>query len=589
MAGILHVTGDGAANRIHLTGLGNQQALLSPLDDTTINGSHAPVAFAGINIAYDIQLGDGDDFLYVSNTDGPAGLFIDMGNGNDGLAIDYARHRGVTSINTGAGDDLVSIGVGRLDGFTALDVGPGNNHVDIAGVRFGSMAFVGGSGLDTLGLLDVNFRQAPVMMGFDRVYSSLAPVAYGDLAVVAHGTTAAINVAANDIAAQGALDPASVQITEGPQHGSVSVNGDGTVSYTADRSSAVSDSFKYTIRNSLGAWSNEGLVTLVLTPVHTVPDTTGPTATITTTATNPTNLASIPFTVTFSESVTGFTSSDVHVTNGTVSGFAGSGKTFTFNVAPTANGTVGVSLAAGAAKDAAGNNSKAASKTITSDRTAPTAAITTTSNPANPNAIPVKVTFSESVTGFTLSDVTVTGASASGLAGSGTTYTFTVTPTPGATQVQIDVAAGVAFDAAGNGNTAAPEFTTNADRTSTGMVSTVPDVNDTHWQTMPDNLKVWDIQTGTGPAVTSASQLGVFYTGWLTDGTVFDSALTAGSPAMFPLAGLIDGWKEGLIGMQPGGIRRLFVPFQLGYGTSPHGSIPGSSNLIFEIKLVSVA
>src|SRR5205085_10564456 len=138
------------------------------------------------------------------------------------------------------------------------------------------------------------------------------------------------------------------------------------------------DSFTYTIRNSLGAVSNEATVTLLLGVVHP-PDHTAPVPTITTTATNPTNLASIPFTVTFSENVTNFGAADVTVTNGTLSGFTKvNDKTFTFNVAPTADGAVTVNVAANVAEDAAGNGNAAATKTITSDRAAPAPTTTTT-------------------------------------------------------------------------------------------------------------------------------------------------------------------------------------------------------------------
>jgi FKBP-type peptidyl-prolyl cis-trans isomerase len=99
-------------------------------------------------------------------------------------------------------------------------------------------------------------------------------------------------------------------------------------------------------------------------------------------------------------------------------------------------------------------------------------------------------------------------------------------------------------------------------------------------------LKFWDVQTGTGTAVTSGSTITVFYTGWLLDGTIFDSARTTGSPATFPLSNLIQGWQQGLLGMQPGGIRRLYIPSELAYGSTGSGSVPPDADLVFEIKLV---
>jgi hypothetical protein len=122
-----------------------------------------------------------------------------------------------------------------------------------------------------------------------------------------------------------------------------------------------------------------------------------------------------------------------------------------------------------------------------------------------------------------------------------------------------------------------------------GLTNSLPPVNDPSWRTQPDGLKIWDVQTGSGTAVTATSKIGVFYTGYLTDGTVFDSVRSPKAPASFTLSGLIQGFQEGLIGMQPGGIRRLFIPAALGYGSTPQGSIPANSDLVFEIKLVSVS
>lgn len=89
-------------------------------------------------------------------------------------------------------------------------------------------------------------------------------------------------------------------------------------------------------------------------------DATPPTVVISSTASSPTTATPIPITVTFSESVTGFSAASVAITNGTPSGFAGSGNSYTFGVTPTAPGTVTIALAAGQALDAAGNGNVAA-------------------------------------------------------------------------------------------------------------------------------------------------------------------------------------------------------------------------------------
>ena len=78
----------------------------------------------------------------------------------------------------------------------------------------------------------------------------------------------------------------------------------------------------------------------------------------------------------------------------------------------------------------------------------------------------------------------------------------------------------------------------------------------------------------------------VHYTGWLPDGTLFESTRKGGVPATLPYTDVIDGWKRGMIGMKPGGIRKLVIPPALAYGSQGKGSIPANSPLIFEIELV---
>jgi peptidylprolyl isomerase len=118
-------------------------------------------------------------------------------------------------------------------------------------------------------------------------------------------------------------------------------------------------------------------------------------------------------------------------------------------------------------------------------------------------------------------------------------------------------------------------------------------------------LRYVDVVTGTGPLATS-SILGtseadskikwytVKYTGWLTDGTKFDSSYDhpGAEPITFPAGAhrVIPGWDSGFQGMHVGGKRRLFIPYQLAYGEAgrpPH--IPAKSDLIFDIELVSIS
>jgi hypothetical protein len=145
--------------------------------------------------------------------------------------------------------------------------------------------------------------------------------------------------------------------------------------------------------------------------------------------------------------------SEIVVTNGTAGTFAGSGTTYTANITPSGQGTVTVSVAANVATDAATNgNTSATNLTRVFDNVVPTVVITSSaSDPTGVSPIPVTITFSESVTGFVVSDITVTNGTAGTFAGSGTTYTANITPTTSGA-VTVSVGAGKAADAATNGN-----------------------------------------------------------------------------------------------------------------------------------------
>ena len=198
-------------------------------------------------------------------------------------------------------------------------------------------------------------------------------------------------------------------------------------------------------------------------------DTTAPTVTITSAASEP---VSGPFsiTVTFSEPVTGFELPDLVVGNGSASELQGNEASYTATVTPTASGAVTVDIAAGAAEDSAGNPSVAADQfSITADptpvdTTAPTVTITSAASEPVSGPFSITVTFSEPVTGFELPDLVVGNGSASELQGNEASYTATVTPTASGA-VTVDIAAGAAEDSAGNPSVAADQFSITADPT----------------------------------------------------------------------------------------------------------------------------
>src|SRR5262249_42689767 len=199
-------------------------------------------------------------------------------------------------------------------------------------------------------------------------------------------------------------------------------------------------------------------------------DRASPTASITTSQTSPTDLVLIPFTVTFNEGVTGFEASDITVTNGTVTNFAGpsGGTTYTFAVSPTGDGQVSVSLNAGGAQELAGGpNTAAGPTTIVSERFAPSATVSSSAAPATKDSpIPFTVTFSEGVTGFDAADITVSGGALGTISGAsgGTTYTFNVTPSAEG-NVSVTVVAGAAQDASGKPSTVSNPLNVTFDTT----------------------------------------------------------------------------------------------------------------------------
>lgn len=104
-------------------------------------------------------------------------------------------------------------------------------------------------------------------------------------------------------------------------------------------------------------------------------------------------------------------------------------------------------------------------------------------------------------------------------------------------------------------------------------------------------LTLQEIQPGTGAAVKAGDTVAVHYTGQLPNGQVFDSSIPRNQPFVFTVGGgqVIQGWDEGLVGMQEGGKRRLLIPASMGYGANGiPGAIPANSPLIFEVELINI-
>jgi FKBP-type peptidyl-prolyl cis-trans isomerase FkpA len=109
--------------------------------------------------------------------------------------------------------------------------------------------------------------------------------------------------------------------------------------------------------------------------------------------------------------------------------------------------------------------------------------------------------------------------------------------------------------------------------------------------TTKSGLQIEEIKVGDGETAASGQFVSVHYTGWLTDGSKFDSSKDRDEPFEFSLGQrmVIAGWDEGVQGMRVGGIRKLTIPPQLGYGARGAGGvIPPNATLVFEVELLEI-
>ncbi|MBK5005477.1 MULTISPECIES: FKBP-type peptidyl-prolyl cis-trans isomerase [Pseudomonas] len=107
---------------------------------------------------------------------------------------------------------------------------------------------------------------------------------------------------------------------------------------------------------------------------------------------------------------------------------------------------------------------------------------------------------------------------------------------------------------------------------------------------MSQELQITDLVEGDGKVAVKGALITTQYTGWLADGSEFDSSWSRGKPfqCVIGTGRVIKGWDQGLMGMRVGGKRKLQVPAHLAYGERTLGAIPPHADLTFEIELLEV-
>ena len=280
--------------------------------------------------------------------------------------------------------------------------------------------------------------------------TNTGPITY----TVTYSDAETINLTTANISLNKVGTDATINVTNGatstPTVTLSNISGDGSIGFSINAESA---------RNGVNFAPIIGPSSLVTI------DNTNPTVTISDVVPDSFN-AAFTATATFNEAVTGFIVTDLVASNATLTNFsATSASVYTVLVTPTSDGTVSLNVAADVATDSAGNgNTLATTLTTNYDTALPTLTLSGASAQSNA-AFTATATFNEAVTGFIVTDVVASNASLSNFsATSATVYTVLVTPTSDGA-VSLNVAADVATDNAGNGNTLATTLTTTYDAT----------------------------------------------------------------------------------------------------------------------------
>lgn len=301
--GNLQVIGDSGDNQITITQSSLRSFTISSRDgSTTINGQSGDQTFTRVRKDLNINLGNGADVVEINGTADDAvtvgnRLNIITGSGADQVLLNEVHAIGL-HINTGSGDDVVNAGNDGAEGglvitkeaviltgsgqddarlansnfkrFLTLDMGNNNDQTTMQNVTVHRRSVInGGPGDDTLNRENnhgkLKFKSYEHVSNTVTSPAPIPPVAANDTATVTRGQSTTINVATNDTAATGqSLDLTSIAITQQSAHGTVTVNNNGTVTYTNNADTATSDTFQYTIDDQNGTTSNAANVAITV-------------------------------------------------------------------------------------------------------------------------------------------------------------------------------------------------------------------------------------------------------------------------------------------------------------------------------------
>ena len=365
----------------------------------------------------------------------------------------------ITGVSGSGATRTVTVNTGTGNGTIRLDVTDNDSIVDGAGNPLGGVG--AGNGDFTTGEVYTVDKTVPVVVSSNRANADPTNAASVDFTVTFSESVTGVDTTDFTLTTTGGIAGASVTGVSGSgTTRTVTVNtgtGSGTIRLDVTDNDSIIDSDS----NPLGG-TGAGNGNFTTGEVYTV-DKTGPTVVSSNRANaNPTNAATVDFTVTFSESVTGvdttdFTLTTTGVAGASVTGVSGSGTTRTVTVnTGTGSGTIRLdvtdddSIVDGLGNPlggtGAGNGNFTTGEVYTVDKTGPTVVSSNraNANPTNAATVDFTVTFSESVTGvdttdFTLTTTGVAGASVTGVSGSGTTRTVTVNTGTGSGTIRLDV------------------------------------------------------------------------------------------------------------------------------------------------------